>query len=200
MANKTYLYTRVSREDLNESNQIHAVLERGYEFDEVRCDTVSGAKPALERPAFKALVQDEMKKGDTLIVFRIDRLGRDLEDIKRTVRILQERGIKTLSLDVEGFDISSIMGSFMVSLLGAFAEMERAKIAERTSIGIQRAKSEARAQGRKHGNETGVTPEEVAKLREDHTVIETAQLLGVSPSTVKRAYAKYLKTNPSPFK
>lgn len=87
-------------------------------------DVTSGAKNAVERPAMKKLL-DYVESGDTVVVWRIDRLGRSLIDVLNTVNQLRERGIKVRSI-TDGIDPETSSGRLMLGMLATLAEYERA--------------------------------------------------------------------------
>ncbi|PMM26358.1 recombinase family protein [Vibrio breoganii] len=190
---KSVHYGRVSRADLSLENQSHAVSERGYVFTETYTDVVSGSVPPMEREGFSTMIKN-LERGDTIYIYRIDRLSRRLEDVKKMVRELGEKGIQLRSLDVDGFDISSSLGGFVISLLGAVSELERETISIRTKAGIKRKQAELHAKGMTRGNEVGVSMEEVGELRmRGVSIKQTASDLSISESTAKRLWAKYRK-------
>lgn len=101
-----------------------------------------------------------LKEGNTLIVWRLDRLGRSLAHLIDMVTGFQERGIYFQSLH-DGFNTSSSGGKLFFHILGALAEFERNLISERTIAGLQAAK----ARGRKGGRRPRMTPEQVSEAR-----------------------------------
>lgn len=152
-------YARVSTDDQNINLQTDALKRAGCET--ILTDKgVSGTKrnrPGLEQ------VLSVLREGDTLIVWRLDRLGRSLAHLIDMVTGFQERGINFQSLH-DGFDTSSSGGKLFFHILGALAEFERNLISERTIAGLQAAK----ARGRKGGRPPRMTPEQVAEARNLH--------------------------------
>jgi DNA invertase Pin-like site-specific DNA recombinase len=148
-------YIRVSSVGQNPGRQLD-----GVEVDRVFTDTVSGksaARPQLQ--AMLAFVRD----GDTVIVHSMDRLARNLEDLRRLVRELTGRGVAvqfvTEQLVFSGEDAP--MATLLLSVLGAFAEFERALIRERQLEGIALAK----ARGAYTGRKPSLTPGQAEALR-----------------------------------
>lgn len=173
-------YARVSTQDQDPALQVDALREAGAErvFEE----HASGAK--TDRPVL-ATCLDYLREGDTLTVWRLDRLGRSLPHLLEVVEGLRERGVHFRSL-TEGFDTSTAGGRMIFSVLGALAEMERALIQERTQAGL----AAARARGRKGGRPASITPAKARSVRAllaaDTPISEIAASLGVSRSSIYR--------------
>lgn len=185
MSCRTYFYCRVSTTEQTTQNQIQAFKDKGYEVKEefVIEDTVSGSVCAMQREGFKAMVEHKLVRGDTLVVLKLDRLGRDNIDVQQTISMLSEKGISVHSLDLPVRDLMSSEGKLMLRMFTAFAEFERDRIRERTIEGQARAKAE----GKKIGRPEKVTIEKVVKLRSQGlSISKTANELGVSISTIKR--------------
>lgn len=153
-------------------------------------ETVSGAVCAMERKGFRAMVEHKLMEGDTLVVLKLDRLGRDNIDVQQTIDLLLKKGIKVHCLDLPTKDLSTSEGKLMLAMFAAFAAFEKDRIRERTIEGQARAK----AQGKTIGRPSKVSPEKVAELRKGGLSISaTAKQLSVSEATVKRLYATYKK-------
>lgn len=170
----TFAYLRVSKTDLTVDNQRLELESSGHKVDYWFEETISGSVPAFQRPVFSEMI-GKMREGETLLISRLDRAGRDCVDIVSTVRSLQNRGIKLVILQLGNVDLTSSVGAMILSVLAAAAELERSLLIERTQSGLARAK----AQGKKLGR-----PEKIdSKKRE-----EIQQLLnaGISVSQVAR--------------
>ncbi len=172
-------YARVSTEDQSLSLQHDALKASGCErvFD----DHVSGAE--AERPGLdKAL--GHLREGDTLVVWRLDRLGRSLKDLIIRAEKLKKMGVGLKSLQ-ESIDTTSSGGQLIFHMFGALAEFERSLIRERTHAGL----SSARARGRMGGRRKSLGPQKRAhavdlyKSRK-HTVNEICSLMGISRATL----------------
>lgn len=182
----TLAYTRVSTDGQSIEAQRHTIGQRynvsedGWFTDEA----TSGATKALERKGFKALF-DYARKGDTLIVAAIDRLGRNTIDVLETVEALKAKGITVISMR-EGFDLSNPTGKLMLTLLAGVAELERENIKARQMAGISKAKAE----GRKLGAPKQHDDAAIAAWRKETgaSIAKTAEHWGVSLATVKRAW------------
>lgn len=174
-------YARVSTADQDEAAQIDALQEAGCTV--LYVDHASGATPC--RPDWQACLRS-LGAGDTLIVARIDRLGRSLVDLVTILDDLHERGVHFRSLS-EAIDTSTPAGRLVFQVAGAFAEYERSLIRERTREGL----AAARARGAHVGRPRALTPEQI---RSAHELSDAgwgpsaiARSLGVSRSTIQRA-------------
>jgi len=192
VSQRTYFYCRVSTTEQTTANQVEAFKAKGYEVKEgfVVEETVSGAVCAMERKGFRAMVEHKLMEGDTLVVLKLDRLGRDNIDVQQTIDLLLKKGIRVHCLDLPTKDLSTSEGKLMLAMFAAFAAFEKDRIRERTIEGQARAK----AQGKTIGRPSKVSPEKVAELRKGGLSISaTAKQLSVSEATVKRLYAAYKK-------
>lgn len=189
-------YFRVSSTDQSIEAQRRAM---GGTFDEEFSDEgVSGGIAAADRPGFSRLLA-YIRKGDTLCVYAVDRLGRDALDVQSTVRRLLDRGI---TVDVHGLgSIGRGVGELILAVLAQVAEMEKRRIVERCEAGREAAKASLAATGRTHRGKTSlgrppgrgkngvvVKPHEVTAWRAAHaaSIAATAEHFGVSTATVKR--------------
>ena len=172
-------YARVSTGDQDVAGQTMRLTEAGA--IKVFSDIRSGK--TMERPGLEALLA-YARKGDTLSVVRLDRLGRSLGELLTTVAMLKERSIALLSLE-ERIDTNSAAGELVFHVFGAIAHFERRLIAERTRDGI----AAARARGKRPGRHP-LDPEKIAAALElvkaglSPTV--AARQLGLGRSTVYR--------------
>ena len=134
-------YARVSTDDQNLNLQRDALLLAGCE--KIFEDQISGAR--AERPGLQAVLEFA-RPGDTLVIWRLDRLSRSLKDLIEMVKLLESKTVGLMSLQ-ESVDTTSSSGMLIFHLFGALAEFERNLIRERTQAGLQAA----RARGRKGG-------------------------------------------------
>jgi DNA invertase Pin-like site-specific DNA recombinase len=174
-------YARVSTADQNPDLQLDALKAVGCY--RLFVDTASGALD--DRPEL-ARVLDQLRPGDTLVVWKLDRLGRSLRHLIDTVAELQRREVGFRSLQ-EHIDTTSPGGKLVFHLFGALAEFERDLIRQRTLAGL----AAARARGRAGGRPPSMTPTKIALARQmyetqQHSLAEIAKTLGVSRASIYR--------------
>src|SRR3954452_2352327 len=148
-------YARISTLDQTLALQQDALTQAGCE--QLYTDTLSGS--VTERPGLTQALS-HLRAGDTLVVWRLDRLGRSLSHLIETVSQLQERGISFGSLQ-EQIDTTTTGGKLVFHFFGALAEFERGLIRERTHAGLQAA----RARGRIFGRPRVLSPKQVKQLK-----------------------------------
>lgn len=136
-------YVRVSTNDQNTALQRNALECAGCEL--IFEDKISGR--TSDRPGLKRVLKT-LGEGDTLVVWKLDRLGRSMRHLVVLVEELRERGINFRSL-TDSIDTSTPMGRFFFHVMGALAEMERELIVERTRAGLAAARAEGRIGGRR---------------------------------------------------
>ncbi|TAK73777.1 MAG: recombinase family protein, partial [Aquabacterium sp.] len=142
-------YGRVSTTQQTTENQRLELEQAGHRLDYWHEDTgVSGSVPASQRPEFSRLLE-RIRPGETLVVAKLDRLGRDAIDVQQTVRDLAGRGVRVVVHALGGADLTAPAGKLMLAMLSAVAEMERDLLVERTQAGLARAKAEGKRLGRK---------------------------------------------------
>ena len=180
-------YARVSTGDQSLTLQIDALEEAGCE--RVFQDQVSGV--VNTRPNLNQAIKFA-RSGDTLVVWRLDRLSRSLRDLIETVTLLESRGVQLKSLH-ESIDTTSSSGKLIFHLFGALAEFERNLIRERTQAGLQAA----RARGRKGGRPKALDSNQqnlVVKLYNErkHSVVQICRMMNISkPTLYKYVRAEY---------
>jgi len=179
-------YTRVSTLDQKTDRQLD-----GVEVDRVFADHVSGKD--LHRPQLTAMLQF-VRDGDTVVVHSMDRLARNLDDLRATVRGLTARGVQVQFVK-EQFTFTgedTAMATLLLSVMGAFAEFERALIRERQREGIALAKQRGAYRGRRKA----LTAEQVSKLHAGAAAgrakADLAREFGISRETVYQ----YLRSAP----
>lgn len=184
-------YYRVS--DSSQSIQAQkAALTHASQIEHTFMDEgVSGAIPAGNRPGFAALLT-YIRSGDTLHIYAVDRLGRDAIDVQTTIRALIDKGV---TIHINGLGaIGKGVGELIVAVLAQVADMERARINERTSAGRALAKATLQATGVTHRGKTSMgrpviaDASEVKAWRKDNkeSIKEAAKHFNLSESTVKR--------------
>ena len=174
-------YARVSTDEQDTSLQLDALEAAGCA--RIFSDAASGALD--DRPEL-ARALDHLRAGDTLMVWRLDRLGRSLRHLVDTITALAERDVGFRSLQ-ESIDTTTSGGRLVFHIFAALAEFERDLIRERTQAGLEAA----RARGRRGGRPSVMTPHKVAVARRmydsgEHTVAAIAEVVGVSRASVYR--------------
>ncbi len=174
-------YARVSTQDQNLDLQLDALDRAGAE--KVFTDTISGAKAA--RPGLDEALS-HLRSGDTLVVWKLDRLGRSLRHLIDTIQALSDRGIGFKSLQ-ESIDTTTPGGKLVFHVFGALAEFERDLVKERTNAGL----ASARARGRNGGRPKALTEkqrQQAKALIKDPSISigEICKTLKVSRSTLYR--------------
>jgi DNA invertase Pin-like site-specific DNA recombinase len=179
-----YGYARVSTDDQNPALQLAALKKAGCKTI-YKDEGISGAttkRPALTR-CLKAL-----RPGDTLIVWKLDRLGRSLRDLIAMLDDFRAQSIKFRSL-TEHIDTETVAGRAMWQMIGVLAELERSLITERTRAGVKAAQR----RGVKFGPKHKLTPQQVKHARalrdQGEQPQAIADLFTVSRSTIYRAFA-----------
>jgi len=147
------------------------------------------ASGALDERVELARVLDHAREGDTVVVWRLDRLGRSLRHLVDTITELEHRGVGSRSLS-ESIDTTTPGGKLVFHIFAALAEFERDLIRERTRAGLEAA----RARGRYGGRPSVMTAEKLRVARElydarEHTTAQIAEVLGVSRATLYRHLA-----------
>jgi len=185
-------YARISTGDQTLDLQLDALTSAACE--KVFTETASGAK--AERPILNEVI-DYLRSGDTLVVWRLDRLGRSLGHLIETVTALAERGIGFRSL-TEQIDTTTSGGKLIFHVFGALAEFERDLIRERTNAGL----AAARARGRMGGRPKALADPKKRALAQalydggQTDVATICQTLGISRATLYRYVNKKLPHEP----
>lgn len=172
-------YARVSTLEQTVTPQIDELTKAGCK--RIFRDQASGAK--AERPGLQEAL-DFLREGDSLVVWRLDRLGRSLKHLIETVSTLEERGIGFRSLQ-ESIDTTTSGGRLIFHIFGALAEFERNLIRERTLAGLRAA----RARGRKGGRPKTLSATKIQLAyrlydEKEHSIKEICQILGISKPTL----------------
>lgn len=174
-------YARVSTQEQDAELQRVALREAGCEriFEE----TASGAQ--RDRPQLAAALE-YMRKGDTLVVWKLDRLARSLKQLIETVERLDEAGVGFKSI-TESIDTTTPGGRLIFHIFGALAEFERSMIRERTMAGLSAARSNGRVGGRPRAlSERDLAMATTLMANKQITVAQIASQLGVSAATLYR--------------
>jgi DNA invertase Pin-like site-specific DNA recombinase len=181
-------YARVSTRDQSLDLQIDSLNQDGC--GRIFSEEVSGAKS--DRPQLNAML-NHIRKGDTVVVWKLDRLGRSIKDLIRLVSMFEEDGVGFRSIQ-DNIDTTTPTGKLIFHLFAALAEFERDIISQRTKAGLEAA----RARGRKGGRPKGLssTAKDKARIAEslyherDKSVGDICDHLGISKPTLYR-YLRY---------
>jgi len=174
-------YARVSTNDQDTTAQVAALKGAGCE--RFYHEKVSGGR--WERPELHRLL-DQLRKGDVLVVWKLDRLSRSLRDVLTIMERLAEVKVGFRSL-TEAIDTTTPAGRMMMQMVGAFAEFERAMLRERTKAGLESARREGRIGGRRPKLSSQQRNEITRMVARGHkTAADAARLFGVHPATVSR--------------
>lgn len=181
-------YVRVSKADGSQTTDLQrdAMLAAGVDPERVYEDRASGAKD--DRPQLAACLKG-LREGDTLVVWKLDRLGRNLRHLVTVVEDLTDRhiGLKVLTGQGAAIDTTTAAGKLVFGIFAALSEYERALISERTVAGL----ASARARGRKGGRPFKMTPAKVRLAaasmgQPDTNVGDLCKELGVTRQTLYR--------------
>jgi DNA invertase Pin-like site-specific DNA recombinase len=184
MERMKYGYARVSTDDQNPALQLAALKKDGCEtiFKDAGLSGATTKRPALLRCLKK------LEHGDTLTVWKLDRLGRSLRDLITMLDDLKKRGVKFRSL-TEAIDTETPTGRAMWQMIGVLAELERSLISERTRAGVK----DAQRRGVKFGRKPKLTPQQITHARKlidaGERREDVADLFKVSRTTLYRALA-----------
>jgi DNA invertase Pin-like site-specific DNA recombinase len=180
-------YARVSKgDDHSNAAQARALTAAGCQriFEE----TASGGR--WDRPVLHDMLR-QLRRGDVVVVWKLDRLSRSLKDLLHLMERIEEEGAGFRSL-TESIDTTTPAGRMMMQMVGSFAEFERAMIRERTSAGL----AQARAEGRIGGRRKKLDPKKRAEIAESvlsgrKSAAEMARLYDISQPTVSRIVAAH---------
>jgi len=185
---RVFGYGRVSTLEQETENQRLALKQKGYDIQPQRwfAEQISGGVPALQRPEFSRMV-DRLEAGDVLVVLKLDRLGRDVQDVLATIEELSARSIHVKSFDLDGVDLTSAAGKLQLTVLAAVAAFERDRIRERTKEGLARSH-------KKPGRPVALTTTKKVQVckKRGLTQSQAAKELGISVPTIKRHWNKLI--------
>ncbi|GIZ54041.1 recombinase family protein [Noviherbaspirillum aridicola] len=180
----TFAYGRVSTTEQTTENQKLEIQAAGYTIDFWFADEgVSGSTQASQRPQFSKML-DKIRDGERLVVTKLDRLGRDAQDVGATIKALAARRIEVIVLQLGKLDLTSPAGKLMLTMLAAMAEMERDLLIERTQAGLARAKAEGKTLGRPSKTTPAMRMEVQAKYAEGRTITELAKEYSLSRGSI----------------
>lgn len=142
-----YGYARVSTQDQNLGLQLEALKRAGVSMENIRVETISGSVEPRKRPVLSALLR-RLKKSDTLVVWKLDRLGRNALDLLELDERMRRREIHLHSI-TEELNTATPFGKLYYTILATIAEMERGVLIERVRAGLEIARAEGRIGGRR---------------------------------------------------
>jgi DNA invertase Pin-like site-specific DNA recombinase len=175
-------YGRVSTAEQNPAHQIDALHRAGVAPDDIHIDTASGAKAS--RPQLDLVLKKIARGGDTIVITRLDRLGRSVLHLVTLGAQLRERGIGLRVIE-QGIDTDTAEGRAMFGMLSVLAEFQRELIVANTRDGLAAARARGRVGGRRP-KLTTAQAETAQRLYDErrHTVQQIADILGVKRSTL----------------
>lgn len=184
-----YGYARVSTREQDTTLQLDALQRAGVDLEHITQEHRSGSG---KRPKLWAML-GKLKRGDVVMVYKLDRFARSLQELLRIVAEIEAKGAAFRSL-TEAIDTASPAGRMMLAMLGAFAQFERDMIRERSMAGQQAA----RDRGVKFGRSRSLDPERESQLVADwrtgaYTLEGLATRYGIHSSSVKRAVYRVTK-------
>jgi DNA invertase Pin-like site-specific DNA recombinase len=178
-------YARVSTDDQDLTLQIDSLVGLGVNRDDIFTDKISGAK--TERPGLEACLS-RLQHGDTLVVWRLDRLGRSMHHLVELIEKLRNRDIGFRSVSDGFIDTTCASGELIFHIFSALAQFERRLIQERTKAGLASARARGRLGGRPPINLEEAKVRAARKLHDDHTLTidDICTTLNISRSTYYR--------------
>lgn len=180
MTNKVFGYARVSTSNQSIDQQISALIDAGVnEKNIIRDEGVSGTRQ--QRPGLDALLA-QLRPGDTIKVWKLDRLGRSMAHIASLIEKFKNDNITLVSI-TDGIDTSTSAGRMMAGMVITMAEYERELISERTTASLQKARENGRVGGRTRVMDEKLARRVLALVDSGHSPAEVATVLGKSRPT-----------------
>lgn len=177
-------YARVSTSDQNPALQIDALKAAGVAEENIFVEHKSGKN--LDRPELKKCL-DALEEGDTLIVWKMDRLGRSIKDLVNIMSDLDERKVSVNFLDAGFLNRNSAIGQAMFNMIGTMAQLERDMIVERTRAGLAASRKRGKVGGRPKIQKDDPSFDQVKRLSDaGYDAKEISETLGISRRTAYR--------------
>ena len=188
---RIFAYCRVSTLEQTIENQRREIESAGFNVRPQRIieEHISGSVAASERLGFNRLL-DRLESGDVLIVTKLDRLGRNAMDIRKTVEQLTESGIRVHCLALGGVDLTSPAGKMTMQVISAVAEFERDLLLERTYSGIARARDAGKRFGRPPVLNEEQTQKVLERIKSGASISAIAREFRTTRQTILRVRAK----------
>lgn len=184
-------YARVSTKKQTLDQQIDALVKFGVDPEMIFTDKMSGTRE--DRPGLKEMMRI-IRKGDTVVVWRLDRLGRSLSHVVRTAEEIHKKGAELRGLS-DGLDYSTMTGRLMAAILAALAEYERELIAERAEAAREAARARGKQTGRPRAIDADKLESIVAMRAAGQAMPAICRTLNVAKSTAYRMLAEAGTTN-----
>ena len=191
---RVFAYCRVSTLEQTTENQRKEIEAAGFNIQKRRIieESISGSVAASDREGFSKL-KERIEEGDVLVVTKLDRLGRNAMDIRKTVDELSAMDVRVHCLALGGVDLTSSAGKMTMQVISAVAEFEKDLLVERTRAGIERAK----AQGKRLGRPPSLTPEQKSDvlqlIKDGETISAIARKYKTTRQTIMRAQASKVR-------
>lgn len=181
-------YARVSTKEQNISSQINELVKYGCHKKDIFKDYITGSKSS--RPGLDRCLES-LSKGDTLVVYRIDRLGRSSSHLISLVETLREGGISFKSIGDGAIDTTTASGELVFSIFSSLAQFERRLIQERTKVGLEAARARGKLGGRKpiSSNDPKIITAKQMHKNHDMSIGDICKTLKISRPT----FYRYLK-------
>ena len=177
-------YARVSTEEQSVDMQVAALIKSGVDPDNIYSENVSGVS---KRRYQLDLAIKRCRKGDTLVVWKLDRVGRSLLDLLARIDKLEKKGVGFKSL-TEGIDTTTPGGRLILHVMAALAEFERDLVVERTREGVRRYIEKGGKIGRELVMTEEVRQKVLALFKKGASASEAAKAVGVKPQTIYKHF------------
>jgi putative DNA-invertase from lambdoid prophage Rac len=186
-----FAYSRVNTKEQSTENQRLEIERAGDQIDYWFSDeAISGKTSASQRPKFKELLT-QIRKGESIVVSKLDRLGRDAIDVATTIKSLAARDIEVIVLRLGKLDLTSPAGKLMLAMLGAVAKMERDLLVERTQAGLARAN----AKGKKLGRPNKTNEKQRTEIINRPTTGESVSALAIAYNVSRASIIRVINSN-----
>jgi len=181
-------YARVSTQEQEPQLQLDALEKAGCDKNKIFIDKVSGAK--AERPGLNQCLA-ELKPGDTLLVWRLDRLGRSMPHLVSLIEELKAKNIGFKSICDGAIDTTTASGELIFNIFSSLAQFERRLIQERTRAGLEAARARGRKGGRKKVEATNPRVQMAKKMHKNHdmSIDDICKTLKISRASFYRYIA-----------
>lgn len=175
-------YARVSTKDQNLYMQFDALKKYGVEEKNIYAEKITGTKK--DRPAFTEML-NYLREGDTVVVYKLDRIGRSTKHLVDLINDFQERGVNFVSIN-ENIDTTTAMGKLVFTIFSGLAQFERDIISERTKSGLDAARARGRNGGRPKKGQSKLNMAFRMYDSKEYSIKEILDASGVSRATFYR--------------